>query len=114
MPSASFREGTAEAGVSNFFSLTSQGYILKLHVVPGARQTAAAGLHGDRLKVKVAAPPEKGRANQELLEFLARSLKVPLKNVHLTSGAASRAKVVAVHDLSPDLKSRLLALALHP
>jgi uncharacterized protein (TIGR00251 family) len=96
--------------VSDFFSLTSQGYILKLHVVPGSRQTAVAGLHGDRLKVKVASAPEKGRANRELLEFLARSLKVPLKDVHLTSGATSRAKVVAVHDLSPDLKTRLLAL----
>jgi uncharacterized protein (TIGR00251 family) len=82
--------------------------------VPGARQTTVAGLHGDRLKVKVASPPEKGRANQELLEFLARSLKVPLKAVHLTSGAASRAKVVTVHDLSPDLKSRLLALVPNP
>ena len=114
MPSASSREGSAEAAVSDFFSLTCQGYILKLHVVPGARQTAVAGLHGDRLKVRVASPPEKGRANQELLEFLARSLNVPLKYVHLTSGATSRAKVVAVHDLSPDLKSRLLALVPHP
>jgi uncharacterized protein (TIGR00251 family) len=96
--------------VSDFFSQTSQGYTLKLHIVPGARQTAVAGLHGDRLKIKVASPPEKGRANQELLEFLARSLKVPLKNLRLTSGAASRAKVVAVHDISPDLKFRLLAL----
>ncbi len=111
MPSASSREDSAETAVSDFFSPTCQGYILKLHVVPGARQTAVAGLHGDRLKVKVASPPEKGRANQELLEFLARSLKVPLKDVRLTSGAASRAKVVAVHDLSPDLKSRILALA---
>jgi len=100
--------------VAEFFLPTCQGYILKIHVVPGARQTAVAGLHGDRLKVKVAAPPEKGRANEELLAFLARSLDVPLKALHLTSGATSRAKVVAVHDLSPDLKSRLLALAPGP
>lgn len=110
MPTVSSREGSAEAAVADFFSPTCQGYILKLHIVPGARQTMVAGLHGDRLKIKVAAPPEKGRANQELLEFLARSLKVPLKDVRLTSGAASRAKVVAVHDISPDLESRLLAL----
>jgi uncharacterized protein (TIGR00251 family) len=100
----------AESAVADFFSPTCQGYILKLHVVPGSRQTVVAGLHGGRLKVKVASPPEKGRANQELLEFLARSLKVSLQDVHLTSGATSRAKVVAVHDLSPDLKSRLLSL----
>jgi uncharacterized protein (TIGR00251 family) len=100
--------------VGEFFLPTGQGYLLKIHVVPGARQTAAAGLHGDRLKVKVAAPPEKGRANQELLAFLARTLKVPLKALHLTSGTTGRAKVVAVHDLSPDLKFRLLALAANP
>jgi uncharacterized protein (TIGR00251 family) len=96
--------------VAEFFQPTCQGYLVKLHVVPGAKKTAVAGLHGDRLKVKVAAPPEKGRANEELLEFLARSLKVPRQAVHLTSGAASRAKVVSLHDLSPDLRSRLTAL----
>ncbi len=100
--------------MADYFSPTSQGYLVKIHVVPGARQTALAGLHGDRLKVKVAAVPEKGRANEELLAFLARLLKVPQKAVHLASGATSRAKVVAVHDLSPDLESRLLALASNP
>lgn len=100
----------AEEVASDFFHPTCQGYLLKLHVVPGARKTEVAGLHGDRLKIKVAAPPEKGRANEVLLEFLARSLKVPRQVVHLTSGATSRAKVVAVHDLSPDLRSRLVAL----
>ena len=96
--------------MADFYNPTCQGYLLKLHVVPGSRKTAVAGLHGDRLKVKVAAPPEKGRANEELLEFLARSLQVPRKVVHLASGAASRAKVVAVNDLSPDLRSRLAGL----
>ncbi len=100
--------------MADYFSPTSQGYLVKIHVVPGARQTALAGLHGDRLKVKVAAVPEKGRANEELLAFLARLLKVPQKAVHLTSGATSRSKVVAVHDLSPDLESRLLALVPQP
>ena len=98
------------AAVAEFFHPTCQGYLVKFHVVPGAKKTAIAGLHGDRLKVKVAAPPEKGRANEELLEFLARALKVPRQAVHLTSGAASRAKVIAVHDLSPDLRSRLTNL----
>jgi len=100
----------AEAVMSGFFLPTCQGYVLKLHVVPGAGKTAVAGLHGDRLKVKVAAPPEKGRANKELLNFLARSLKVPRQAVHLTVGATSRAKVVEIHDLSPELRSRLTSL----
>ena len=96
--------------MADFYQPTCQGYLVKLHVVPGARKTAVAGLHGDRLKVKVAAPPEKGRANEELLEFLTRLLQVPRRVVHLASGATSRTKVVAVHDLSPDLRSRLAGL----
>jgi uncharacterized protein (TIGR00251 family) len=97
-----------------FLQPSGQGYLLKIHVVPGARQTAVAGLHGGRLKVKVAAPPEKGRANQELLAFLARVLKVPLQALQLTSGASSRAKVVAIHDPDPGLGSRLEALLPDP
>jgi uncharacterized protein len=114
MPSASSREALVEAAALEFVQPTGQGYLLKIHVVPGARQTAVVGLHGGRLKVKVAAPPEKGRANQELLAFLARALKVPLQALHLTSGASSRAKVVAIHDPDPDLGSRLEALLQDP
>jgi uncharacterized protein (TIGR00251 family) len=93
-----------------FFQATCQGYVLLVHAVPGASRTEVAGLHGDRLKVKVAAPPVKGAANEELLAFLAKRLKLPKKAVHLLTGAASRAKTVAIHDLSPDLGERLRAL----
>jgi uncharacterized protein (TIGR00251 family) len=90
-----------------FFQPTCQGYVLRLTVAPGARVTEVVGLYGDRLKVRVAAPPEKGAANQELLAFLARVLKLPRNSLQLLGGAQSRAKVVAVYDLSPDLSARL-------
>jgi uncharacterized protein (TIGR00251 family) len=93
-----------------FFQPTCQGYVLRLTVVPGAQRTQVVGLHGDRLKVRLAAPPEKGAANQELLAFLARTLDLPKQALKLTLGAQSRAKVVAVHDLSPDLAERLRRL----
>jgi len=93
--------------MSTFFLSTSQGYILRLTVVPGAQRTQVVGLHGDRLKVRLAAPPEKGAANRELIDFLARALKLPKSSLKLTLGAQSRSKVVAVHDLSPDLSQRL-------
>lgn len=92
--------------MSAFFP-TCQGYVLKLHVVPGAARTEVAGLHGDRLKIRVAAVPEKGAANQELLRFLARRLGVPKQSLQLNLGAQSREKVVAVLDLSPELRTRL-------
>ena len=93
--------------MSAFFQPTCQCYVLKLHVVPGAARTEVAGLHGDRLKIRVAAVPEKGAANQELLRFLARRLGVPKQSLQLNLGAQSLEKVVAVLDLSPELRTRL-------
>jgi uncharacterized protein (TIGR00251 family) len=91
----------------DFFQPTGQGYVLRLTVVPGAQRTQVVGLHGDRLKVRLAAPPEKGAANRELIAFLARALNLPKSSLKLTLGAQSRSKVVAVYDLSPDLGQRL-------
>lgn len=93
--------------MSGFYLPTCQGYILRLTVVPGAARTEVVGLHGDRLKLRVAAAPEKGAANRRLLEYLARRLGLPKKAVRLRSGAGSREKVVEIHDLSPDLAARL-------
>jgi uncharacterized protein (TIGR00251 family) len=93
--------------MSPFFLPTCQGYILRLTVVPGAQRTQVVGLHGDRLKVRLAAPPEKGAANRELIAFLARALDLPKSSLKLTLGAQSRAKVVAVYDLSPEVRERL-------
>jgi uncharacterized protein (TIGR00251 family) len=90
-----------------FFSLTRQGYMLRLTVVPGAQRTEVVGLHGERLKVRLAAPPEKGAANQELIAFLARVLDLPKSSLKLTGGAQSRTKMVTVYDLSAGLKERL-------
>ena len=88
--------------------------MLRLTVVPGARRTEVVGLHGDRLKVRVAAPAEKGAANRELLAFLAGSLGVPKSALQLNLGARSRAKVVEVLDLSPELRARLESLLPSP
>jgi hypothetical protein len=97
--------------VSPFFRPTGQGYLLQLTVAPGASRTRVVGLYGDRLKVRLAAPPEKGAANRELLDFLARSLNLPKAAFELVLGARSRSKLVAVHDTSPDLDQRLTRLA---
>ena len=93
--------------MSPFYLTTNQGYLLRLTIVPGASRTEVVGLLGDRLKVRVAAAPEKGRANRKLLEFLAARLGLPKKAVSLKAGAQSREKVVEVSGLSPSLKERL-------
>jgi len=67
-----------------------------LHVQPGASHTEVSGTHGDALKVRLAAPPVDGKANAELLRFLAEAFGVPRRNVTLVRGETSRAKVVRI------------------
>jgi len=100
--------------MTSFFMPTTQGYVLRLTVVPGAQRTQVIGLYGDRLKVRLAAIPEKGAANQELIAFLAKALDLPKSSLKLTGGGQSRTKVVAVYDLSPDLRERLDRLVPEP
>lgn len=69
---------------------------LTLHVQPGAKRSEVAGLHGNALKIRLAAAPIEGRANAALLEFVAELFAVTLRDVQLRQGAQSRHKVVAV------------------
>ena len=69
---------------------------LVLHVQPGAKQTGVAGLHGEALKIRLAAPPIEGRANEALLRYIADRFGVPLRNVELKQGGQSRHKRIAV------------------
>ncbi len=69
---------------------------LTLHVQPGAKSSGVAGLHGEALKIRLAAPPIEGRANEALLKFIAGIFEVPLRQVELRQGGQSRHKVVAI------------------
>lgn len=76
--------------------------VLQLHVQPGAKRTDIAGLHSDCLKIRLAAPPVDGKANECLLRALADWFNVPLRQVTLRSGETSRRKVVEISDSSKD------------
>jgi len=70
--------------------------LLSLHVQPGASRTEVTGLHGDALRIRLAAPPVDGKANAELARFLADAFGVPQRQVTLVPGEASRRKVVRI------------------
>lgn len=74
-------------------------------VVPGASRTEIKGLHGDRLRIRVAAPPEDGRANREVLELIGRRCG---SRAELVSGPASRHKRVLVPGASLSTVQRAL------
>ena len=72
--------------------------VIDLHVQPGARSTGFAGMHGERVKVRLAAPAVDNKANQALIEFLAEAFGVPRRNVTIEAGVASRRKTVSIVD----------------
>jgi len=65
---------------------------IRVHAQPGARRTEVAGLHGEALKIRVAAPALEDRANEALIAFIAERLGIPKRAVQLASGAKSREK----------------------
>lgn len=69
---------------------------LSLKVVPGSSQDEIVGWLGDSLKVKVKAPPEKGRANEAVVALLAKRLGIESSSIAVVSGHGSPAKVVEV------------------
>lgn len=69
---------------------------IRVKAVPGAKRDAVAGPLGDRLKVRVAQPPEGGRANRAICDLLASALGVPSKNAELLAGPASAEKIIRV------------------
>ncbi len=84
------------------------GSVLTVWVVPGARRTEIVGYHGDAIRIRVAAPPEKGMANKAVARLLGDTLQA---KVRLVSGAGSRRKrFVAVAVTPQDLVARLESL----
>ena len=83
---------------------------LKLRVAPGAKVSDWAGTMPDgRWKIRIAAPPIEGRANEELVRFVAASLELPRRAVRLAHGAGGRDKVIDVDLEADELERRLWA-----
>jgi uncharacterized protein (TIGR00251 family) len=84
---------------------------VNLHVQPNARSSGFAGLHGDALRVRIAAPAVDDKANEALLEFLRRELGLPARCVGIRHGLHGRRKIVAIAGDSAALIAKLEALA---
>lgn len=76
---------------------TKDGVLLNLRVSPGAKTTSVTGLYGDHaLRIQVAAPPARGKANAEIEDHLSNLLGIPGSQVSIVKGASSRDKTVLV------------------
>ncbi|MDH5741603.1 MAG: DUF167 domain-containing protein, partial [Nitrospira sp.] len=75
---------------------SERGAILAVHVQPNAARTECVGVHGDALKIRLAARPVDGAANDELIRFIAERCAVPHAYVQIQTGAEARRKRLSV------------------
>lgn len=89
---------------------------LTVHVQPGARNSAVAGLHGDALKIRIAAPAVDNKANAALLAFLSTCIGVRQSDMRIRHGHNGRRKTLEIADADAQVASRLheLLKALNP
>ena len=83
--------------------------IVKVKITPNAARNAIEGMQGDLLRVRIAAPPDKGKANEALIAFLAKEWKIPKSHIRILSGHASRIKRLEIDGMDSftgDLRSR--------
>ena len=95
--------------MNDWFRVAADGRItLTLHIQPGAKKSELAGRHGEALKIRLAAPPVDGKANEALIRFVAERLKLPKNAVSLKSGQTSRQKVLEVTGTTAEAVAALL------
>jgi uncharacterized protein len=82
--------------VENWYSWEGNALILRVRVSPRCSRNAIAGTLGDHLKICLTAPPVDGKANRDLVRFLARQCGVPQNQVDLISGATARTKRIRI------------------
>src|SRR3954465_9633928 len=81
---------------------------IRLRVAPGRRRPELVGRHGDAWKVRVSAPPERGRANDAVCDLLASIAGVPRGSVNVIVGTTRRAQVVEVRGVEFDMLAGML------
>lgn len=70
--------------------------LLRCHLQPKASSDEVAGLHGDRLKLRITAPPVDGKANAHLLQWLGKQFHVPKSRVTILQGESGRSKNILI------------------
>jgi uncharacterized protein (TIGR00251 family) len=90
------------------------GTTLAVHVQPGAGRTEVVGRHGDALKVRIAAPPTGNRANDAVIDLVAKEFAVKKADVQVTSGATSRDKRLKLSGVDVRTAERVVDRLLAP
>ncbi|MDR0585600.1 MAG: DUF167 domain-containing protein [Treponema sp.] len=82
--------------MENWFRVTGGIIYVNIRAVPGASKNECTGIKDNRLKIRIAATPEDGRANAELTNWFAKTLGCARRDIQLISGEKSRLKIIAI------------------
>ncbi len=83
------------------WKMSSEGVVIPLKVTPKASFNEIVGWENNELKIRIAAQPEKSNANDELIAFLSKELKLSKRQIKLISGFTSRHKRICLIDVDP-------------
>lgn len=86
------------------------GVVFPVKIVPGSSRTSVCGFLDGMVKIKISAPPEKGKANQSLVKYLAKKLGVKRKDVHILSGQTNPVKSIEISGISVEMLAAKLGL----
>jgi uncharacterized protein (TIGR00251 family) len=90
------------------YSLEDNAIVFRVQVVPRASRSEIVGEHNGSLRVRIAAPPVDGAANEALIALLAKRVKVPKSAVSITSGHGAKLKQVRINNVNKELVKTLL------
>jgi len=82
--------------MNNYFRVDGDKIRLEIKAIPGASKTEFAGVKDGRLRVRLAAAPEDGKANAELINFLSKTFDCSKRDLRIVAGEKSRLKVIEV------------------
>lgn len=102
MQAKSLNETESAKAIKSALKEGSDALYVSVHLQPKASKTEFAGMYGDALKVRVAAPAVENAANDACLAFFAKTFNLPKSHVRLHSGRASRHKVIALEHFSAE------------
>jgi hypothetical protein len=78
------------------------GAVFYVKAIPSSSRTSLEGVHNGMLKIKLAAAPEKGKANEALVEFLSEKLGIKKKFIRITAGLTSKVKQITAEQMRPE------------
>jgi uncharacterized protein (TIGR00251 family) len=90
------------------YKVGPQGLTFPVKVQPGASQSAIQGVEGEFLKVRLAAPPVDGKANEELIKLISKLLNLPKSRISIRTGVSSRRKVLLLEQFPEESFQRFL------